>query len=234
MRVLVVQHDHDKPLGRLEEPLRAEGLDLDVRMAGREPVELEDHVAIVGLSGFADPVDDSEAVGSTRTAFASALQQELPALGICLGAQLLGQAAGAVADRCASEYGFAPIELTDEAREDLLLAGLPAQLEVFHAHDYAISLPPGATPLARTANALQAFHVAPVSWGLQFHPEPTLGIVDAWVASHHAFLRSRGADPDRVAADARRLDGLAENVAEALAGGFARLVRERAARDGRW
>lgn len=232
MRVLVIQHDDDKPLGRLERPLRDEGLELDVRLASRDRVALEDHAALIALSSFADPVDETRMVATTRSAFATALEEELPSLGVCLGAQLLAQAAGAVAGRCTGEYGYADIDLTPGAARDPLLAGLPARTEVFHAHDYAVSLPPGAAALARTANALQAFHVPPAAWGLQFHPEPSVEIVDRWVAEHADFLRTNGAEPERVAADARRLDAAARNVAEVIARGFAARIRARATQHG--
>jgi GMP synthase (glutamine-hydrolysing) len=230
MRVLVIQQDEDKPLGRFEEPLRAAGLELDVRLAGRDPLELEDHAAVIGLPGFANPVDETEAVISARAVFDEALRTGRPSLGLCLGAQLLGQAAGATAGKCTSEYGYAPVELTEAAGRDRLLGGLPGTWEVFHAHDYAVSLPPGATPLARTDNALQAFHVAPVAWGFQFHPEPSVEIVDAWVATHGDFLRRNGVDPARVAADARRLDGLTHELTTRIAERFAAVVREHAGR----
>jgi GMP synthase-like glutamine amidotransferase len=229
MRVLVIQHDHDKPLGRLEQPLRDEGLELDIRQAGRDPVELAEHVALIALSGFADPVDETATVAATREAFATALEDGLPALGVCLGAQLLAQAAGAVAGECRDEYGYAPIELTRDAADDPLFAGLPDRLEVFHAHSYAVSLPPAATALARTEHALQAFHLPPAAWGLQFHPEPTVEIVEGWVVEHSDFLRAHDADPARVAADARRLDATARHVAETIVTGFAGRVRERQA-----
>jgi len=223
-RVLVIQPDEDKPLGRLEAPLRDAGLDLDVRVGDRDPLTLDGHLAVVALSGFADPVDDTEAVRATRAAFATALERSIPALGICLGAQLLAQAGGAAAGRCDSEYGYAPIDLAEPAGRDPLLSSLPRSVEVFHAHDYAVSLPPGAVPLARTANALQGFSLGPSAWGFQFHPEPSVEIVDSWVATHHQVLRSHGADPEQVAQDARRLDRSATEVAQAIAGGFARAV----------
>lgn len=225
MRVLVIQHDDDKPLGRLEAPLRDEGLELDVRVAGRDPVALDDHVALIALPSFSDPIDETEVVAATRAACATALERELPSLGVCLGAQLLAQAAGATAGRCADEYGYGEVRLTEAAAQDPLLAGLPDRLEVFHAHGYAVSLPPGATALATTDAALQAFHVPPAAWGFQFHPEPSVEIVEGWVAQHADFLRSNGADPDRVAADARRLDTQARHIAETVARRFAGLIR---------
>ena len=73
--------------------------------------------------------------------------RDLPALGICLGAQLLAQAGGAATGRCESEYGYGPVQLAASAQSDRLLWGLPAEIEVFHAHDFAVSLPPGGMPL---------------------------------------------------------------------------------------
>jgi GMP synthase-like glutamine amidotransferase len=225
VRVLVIQHDHDKPLGRLEAPLLEEGLELDVRAAGVDEVALDDHVALIALPSFSDPIDETEVVETTRSAFATALEQGLPSIGVCLGGQLLAQAAGAAAGRCAGEYGYAEIRLTHAAARDPLLAGLPERLEVFHAHDYAVSLPPGAIALATTDVALQAFHVPPAAWGFQFHPEPSVEIVDGWIAQYGDILRRNGADPERVAADARRLDAQAGQFAETIVRRFAGLVR---------
>lgn len=227
MRVLVIQHDEDKPLGRLAEPLRAASLELERRFAGRDLLELDGYAAVIALPGFADPVDDTEAIRATRAAFARALREGLPALGLCLGAQLLAQAAGATAGRCESEYGYAPIELLEPAAADPLLHGLPPVWEVFHAHDYAVSLPPGAAPLARTRNALQAFHIPPAAWGLQFHPEPSVELIDAWIAAHGHRLRAKGVDPARVAADVRRLDRTTDELTTRIAKRFAEVVRER-------
>jgi hypothetical protein len=72
--------------------------------------------------------------------------------------------------------------------------------------------------------------VAPAAWGIQFHPEPSVEIVDVWVDEHADFLRANGADPERVAADARRLDADAQRLADALAQRFAAQAREYATR----
>ena len=50
--------------------VRAEGFELDRRFAGPESIELEDHLAVIGLPGFANPVDDTDAITRPVTPFA--------------------------------------------------------------------------------------------------------------------------------------------------------------------
>lgn len=228
MRALVVQHDDDKPLGLFEEPLRAGGLVLETRRAGDDPLALAGHAAVIALPGFANPVDDTRAIRDTRSLIADALAGGVPVLGICLGSQLLAQAAGASAAACTPEYGFAPVAFTPAAGDDPLLAGVPASLEVFHAHGYAVGLPDGAEALAHTEGVLQAFRVGGTAWGFQFHPEPGIELIDLWAGMHRERLAGMGIDPTGWPATVRRLEMQTRAFAERTAGRFADIVRERA------
>jgi GMP synthase (glutamine-hydrolysing) len=105
MRILVIQHDADKGLGLFERPLEDASLALDVRFAGQEEVEPADHAAVIALPGVANPDENSLAVTATRAALQEALRRGVPALGICLGAELLAQAAGATSSPCPVEWG---------------------------------------------------------------------------------------------------------------------------------
>ena len=105
---------------------------------------------------------------------ADALVRGVPTLGVCLGAQLLALAAGgrALAGKVGPEVGWAPVEFTEHAKEDSLLAGLPRQIIVLHWHGDTFELPPHAVELA--ASPLyrgQAFRVGSQAWGFQFHLE---------------------------------------------------------------
>ena len=65
----------------------------------------------IALPGLADPDENTEAVTSTRAVLRDALARDLPVLGICLGAELLAEAAGARTRRCEPEFGFHPLTL---------------------------------------------------------------------------------------------------------------------------
>jgi GMP synthase-like glutamine amidotransferase len=94
-------------------------------------------------------------------------------LGVCFGGQLLAKAfGGSVARSPAPEIGWYDVA-TD--RSDLVPGG-----PWFQWHFDRWTLPPGATEIARTANASQAF-VLGRALALQFHPEIDLKLLDIWL-----------------------------------------------------
>ena len=98
----------------------------------------------------------------------------IPILGICYGMQVLCEALGGqVQSAPAREYGRAHCSIT-EANE--LLAGLPAETEVWMSHgDQVTHVAGDFIPLARTATCPIAAvrHARQRVYGLQFHPEVT-------------------------------------------------------------
>ena len=110
------------------------------------------------------------------------LDEQVPILGVCLGAQLLAQAAGArVGPARAPEVGWLPVELTRDAGDDPLFRSVPARFEAFQWHHYAFEVPAGATELARSAVCSQAFRLDGNAWAVQFHPEVTHEQVQSWL-----------------------------------------------------
>jgi GMP synthase (glutamine-hydrolysing) len=196
MRILVIQHDADKGLGLFVSPLAEASLELDVRFAGHEDIEPADHAAVIALPGVANPDEHSLAITATRAALGQALHRGLPVLGICLGAELLAEAAGATSTPCPPEWGFREVALTAAAADDALLGALPARFDVFQAHTFGFDLPAGAVALAGADNALQAFRVGACAWGVQFHPEPTLAMLDGWTRTLGHVMLANGVDPE--------------------------------------
>ena len=114
---------------------------------------------------------------------------------MCLGAQLLAEAAGGQVTRMAApEIGWKSIRLEPGAAADPLLAVLPERFEGFQWHSFEV-LPLAEWPvLARSDACVEAFRAAAVPWwGIQFHAEVTGESIDAWIDDYRS-------DPDAVAA----------------------------------
>ncbi len=204
MRVLILQFDHDKGPGLVEQPFLDAGCELDVRVDAHAPCDLAGTDALVMLGGMADP-DGDAATRAARATTERAIELGLPVLGICLGAEILALAAGGASPRCTPEYGFREVELLPAVADDPVLRGLPERFRVFQAHGFSCAPPAAAVPLARSPVSLQAFRLGDRLWGTQFHFEPTLAMIEDWVASVAVAdaLRAVGVDPDVLVADAR-------------------------------
>jgi len=105
-----------------------------------------------------------------------------PALGVCLGAQLLAQAGGGAVVRAPErELGWLDVELLEAGAADPLLGFAPAHFTALQWHSYALEPPPGATVLARSPVCVQAYRLDE-TWGVQYHPEVTAEILGDWIA----------------------------------------------------
>ena len=110
------------------------------------------------------------------------LARRTPALGICLGVQLLARAAGAwVGPLPEPEIGWREVELTQAGAEDPVLGALPRRFTAFQWHHYTYGLPAGAVELARSPGCTQAFRLGERCWGVQFHPEVTATQLLSWL-----------------------------------------------------
>jgi GMP synthase (glutamine-hydrolysing) len=191
---------------------------------------------LVVLGGAMGAHDDAQHpwLGDVRALLAAAVDDAVPTLGICLGAQLLAAATGGTVRRGAHgrEAGVVDVAWRAEAADDPLLGALAAELPRAYPgpsmhQDAVTALPDGAVWLAETVDyPHQAFRVGGAAWGLQFHPEVSLPVFAAWA-------RLDLPDPAHAAAVAGELEARDDEVVAAgrrLAARFAGLVRERAAR----
>ncbi len=98
----------------------------------------------------------------------------IPILGICFGGQLMARVlGGSVARAPKAELGWYRIKSDDTS--------LIEEGPWFQYHWDRWQLPPGATEIARTENASQAFTYGR-TLGLQFHPEIDPHVLDLWLA----------------------------------------------------
>src|SRR5207237_9274292 len=125
-----LHHEPTSEEGTLLAPARAGSWTIEHwRAHAGEPRPILDGVdAVVAYGGTMNPDDDARLafLAEVRATLAEAVERDLPVLGICLGAQLLGQALGAGAPRLAQpELGWHTVELTEAGAASRLLRPLP-------------------------------------------------------------------------------------------------------------
>jgi GMP synthase (glutamine-hydrolysing) len=184
-RVHVVQHTAGEGLGHFADWLPAAGVDVHPThpyLGNRVPPSVEGDALIV-LGGPMNANDDERCpwLPSVRALMRTAVEDGVPTLGICLGAQLLAVATGGEVRRGEAGPEIGLDEVSVDVGDDLLSAG-PTPVVQWH-HDTVTRLPDGATLLASSpAYRVQAFRVGDLAWGLQFHVEATTEMVRAWAA----------------------------------------------------
>jgi GMP synthase (glutamine-hydrolysing) len=236
VRLLCIHHEPTSDGGTLLARARAGGWAIEHWHAhAGEPRPILDGIdAVVAYGGTMNPDDDERLafLAEVRTTLAEAVERDLTVLGICLGAQLLGQALGAGAPRLAEpELGWFSVELTAAGAEDALLGPLAPACEVFQWHDYGCELPPGALPLASSARApQQAYRIGEAVWAVQFHIDVDATLVERWTNAVPDLVRARGAEPADLVARARAYDEEYVGLSSALMARFLTVARSRAGR----
>jgi GMP synthase-like glutamine amidotransferase len=135
----------------------------------------------------------------------------VPTLGICFGGQLLAAAVGGRVERAPiAEIGWLSVAADTSAEPDLIDTGLIDTGPWLSWHFDRFTVPAQVPVVARTALANQAF-VSGRTLGLQFHPEVTDAVLEAWLDSEDAArLAQSGVDPQPLIEQSRTLaDGAA-------------------------
>jgi len=149
-----------------------------------------------------------------------ALSAGVGVLGVCFGGQLLARAlGGTVARSPLPEVGWHEVS---SSRSDLVPGGT-----WFQWHFDRLTAPPGATEIARSERATQAF-ISGRALGLQFHPEVDGALVERWIDEDgDADLARAGLDPDDLRAHTTaHLDDAARRL-RLLVRGFVGLLEDR-------
>jgi GMP synthase-like glutamine amidotransferase len=180
---LILQHGATGPPGVLGDWLRERGIParvVDLRK-GDEPPDPAGFDFVASLGSEYSVRDGKPWIAVERRTIDRAVEREVPVLGLCFGGQSLAVSLGGdVEPMPATEVGWLHVDSDDPS---LIPSG--PWLEY---HRERFTVPPGAVELARRDTSPQAFAHGP-HLGLQFHPEATAAIVDAWVEMDPSFHR---------------------------------------------
>jgi len=157
----------------------------------------EDVAALIPLGGAMNAMQDAEYpwLADEKALIKNSVNSDLPVLGICLGAQLLGAALGGTISRLDSnEIGI--YEINQVADDAIMNVGIAAPTTQWH-EDYVAVLPSGATLIADSPQCpTQIFKVGNLSYGLQCHPEADASIVALWEAKPDSAFKNFDGAPE--------------------------------------
>lgn len=196
MRALILEHNNAELPGLVAERAEQHGI---------EPVPLVVSDAVTypdpGEFDFIIPLGAPESVRDAHIPWIprelamlrEAIQQHVPVLGICFGAQMLAHALGGeVRSGEEPEIGWRRIEPIDPT--------LVTSDRWFELHFDVFTLPPGATEVARNDAGVQGFALGP-HVGVQFHPEITPEILELWLDRWPALFERLQVSRDEILAE---------------------------------
>jgi GMP synthase (glutamine-hydrolysing) len=184
--VLIVVHQEHSTPGRVGEMLEARGYRLERRCPNRGdrlPERLDAYAAAVIFGGPMSANDDQlPGIRAELDWLERSLGSGCLMLGICLGAQLMARALGARVGPHPDglvEIGWHEVRPTTSANGFL---DRPAAFYQWHRETFEI--PAGAAHMAENdAFPAQAFCWDERAFGVEFHPEMTLAMIDRWTSS---------------------------------------------------
>jgi GMP synthase (glutamine-hydrolysing) len=229
MKVLAIVHQTDAGPGVFAEEMRERGVDLHewlLSERGTGPqLEIADYDAVLTFGGamHADQEDRHPWLRFEKDFLAAMIDDRMPVLAVCLGNQLLADAAGGTARRASEpEIGWHAVEVTEEGKSDPVIGPLAPSFEAFQWHSYEALPPEGAVILARSPVCAQAYRVGEVAWGIQFHAEVTADDVRKWIEDYRSDEDAVriGVDPEALHTETEQKIGDWNQLGRELCGRF--------------
>ncbi|HYK65831.1 MAG TPA: type 1 glutamine amidotransferase [Patescibacteria group bacterium] len=223
-KIYVLQHHPVENLGTIADALEGAALAWQyVRVADGQavPVSMKGAGGLVVIGGPMGvyQTDRYPWLRDEMRLIEDAIKSNLPVFGVCLGAQIVAAALGAKVERNPNgkEIGWHSVRLSDSARDDRLMRGLPATLTPFHWHGDIFELPRDAVSLASSDKTpCQAFRYGDKTYGFQFHFEVTADSVAAMATAFAKELVRENISAERMLAQSAEFFPQLEKISDTV------------------
>jgi GMP synthase (glutamine-hydrolysing) len=193
MRTLAIVHQRDAGPGVFADEMRDRGVELDewllTERGTAPPREIADYDAVLTFGGamHADQEDRHPWLRFEKDFLEAVLEDGMPILAVCLGNQLLADAAGGSARRAGEpEIGWFDVEVTEDGTADPVIGPLAPRFTAFQWHSYEAVPPAGTAILARSPVCSQAYRLGERAWGIQFHAEVSAADLGHWIDDYRS------------------------------------------------
>jgi GMP synthase (glutamine-hydrolysing) len=199
-KILAVQNIGCETLGTLEQMFRSDGFQIDNINAQSDPVPAtsKGYDAIVILGGPMAVYDNLQYLQREQDLIKDAIKNDTPVLGICLGSQLIAQAAGGkVYKGKKKEIGMGSVTITPASSNDIFRGVTDKTIRVFQWHGDTYDLPSSAKMLAYTDLYPQAFRIGSAV-GIQFHLEVDRQMIERWIQEYSSEISMEKIKPESI------------------------------------
>jgi GMP synthase (glutamine-hydrolysing) len=199
-KILSVQNIQCETLGLLEQMFVHDGYHIEKVNTPNDavPTNALGYDAIVILGGPMAVYDNLPYLQKEQELIRNAMKNDTPVLGICLGSQLIAQAAGGrVYKGKKKEIGWYDVYLTPASSNDIFRGFTDKMIRIFQWHGDTYDLPANAKILAYSDLYPEAFRIGSAV-GIQFHFEVDEPLIQTWMKEYRADLIAEKIRPESI------------------------------------
>lgn len=199
-KILSVQNISCETLGTLDQMFRSDGFEIEKIDAqnGSVPATSKGYAAVVILGGPMAVYDNLPYLQQEQELIRDAMKNNTPVLGVCLGSQLIAQAAGGrVYKGKKKEIGLSSVYVTPASSNDIFRGVTDKTIKVFQWHGDTYDLPSNAKMLAYSDLYPQAFRIGSAV-GIQFHLEVDRPMIESWIKEYSAEVSAEKINPAKI------------------------------------